>query len=375
MDRANRNRAGRWGVAAVLIVLLMSAVACGSSGGTAGSTTGGRASTTSAGGSSGFDPASYKAVKTTINGSGSTFQQNFDSASIKALSAVLPGIKITYGGGGSGQGKSDLAHKSVDFAGTDSTFKPDEKAALKGAKVLFFPTVVAPITVSYNLDVKGLKLDGPTLAQIFSANITKWDDPAIAKLNRGKALPGTAITVCHRADASGTTSNFTKFLTAAGGADWKLGQSDSINWPSGTQGAQGNGGVAQCVNGKQGAIGYVDFADAKAQGLTFAAVKNAAGQFVAASLDGASKAAAESKVAADLTYDPINAPGAGSYPITSPTWIIVYAQQPNNAKAQALRAFLQFMLTDGQQLARSSDYAPLPKSLAERALRQLETLR
>lgn len=365
---------------ALLLAVAFVAAACGSSSNKSSSTT----STTSGGAGGGgaapasgasFDPAPYKGVSATLNGSGSTFQQNFNNAAIGALAAVLPNIKITYGGGGSGKGKSDLGAQTVDWAGTDSTLKPTEKAALKGGAALYFPTVVAPITVSYNLPgVKSLKLDGATVAGIFSTQIKTWNDPKIAALNSGTTLPSTPIQVCHRADASGTTSNFTKFLTSAGGAGWTLGQGDTINWPAGTQGGQGNGGVAQCVKSKAGAVGYVDFADAKSAGLTYASVKNKNGEFQQPTLDGASKAAAGATVAPDLTYSPIDPPGAGVYPITSPTWILVYQRQTDPNKGKALQAFLKFILSDGQKLAEGSNYAPLPPDLATKALAQVNQL-
>src|SRR5262249_20407206 len=152
-----------------------------------------------------------------------------------------------------------------------------------------------------------LKLDGETIAKIFQRDIVKRNDSAIAALNPGVDLPSTNITVAHRSDASGTTSNFTKYLTAAAGSTWKLGQSDTIAWPSGTQGGNGNPGVASIVKSTDGAIGYVDLADAKNSSLQFATVKNASGKFVGPTLDGAAAAVAASTPAADLTYNPINA--------------------------------------------------------------------
>lgn len=360
------------GLGLVAAVLLTATAACGSSG----SATKAGPSSTNVSGSDAFDPAGLAGVTATLKGSGSSFQQNFNLAAIDVLAKAAPGVKITYAGGGSGQGKSDLADGVVDYAGTDSLIKAEDAGNYHG-KVLYFPTVVAPITVSYELGgVDALKLDGPTLAKIFSAKVTKWDDPAIAALNPDAKLPSTPITVCRRADASGTTTNFSKFLVAAGGKDWTLGSSDSIDWPTGTQGAQGNGGVAACIAKKTGAIGYVDFSDAKAQNLTFAEVENASGTFVEASLEGASAAAASSKVADDLTYDPINAPGADAYPITSPTWVIVLDKQDDATKTKALRGFLRFLLTDGQDptFTASLNYAPLPEALAADARARIDRI-
>jgi ABC-type phosphate transport system substrate-binding protein len=173
------------------------------------------------------------AATTTLNGSGSTFQKTFDQVAIAAFQQANSGITVNYAGGGSGKGKTDLQTNTVDFAGTDSLVKDADLSSYQGGEILYFPTVAAPITVSFNLSgVSTLSLSGPTIAKIFDGKITKWNDPAIAADNSGVTLPDTNITVVHRADASGTTSNFTKYLVAAGGADWTLGSGDSVNWPS-----------------------------------------------------------------------------------------------------------------------------------------------
>jgi ABC-type phosphate transport system substrate-binding protein len=169
----------------------------------------------------------------TLNGSGSTFQKPFDQAVIESFQKANSGITVNYAGGGSGKGKTDLQTKTVDFAGTDSTVKETDLPSYQGGTILYFPTVAAPITVSFNVSgLDSLKLSPSTLAQIFSGKITKWNDAAIATDNPGVTLPNTAITVVHRADASGTTSNFTKFLTSAAGSDWTLGSGDTVQWPS-----------------------------------------------------------------------------------------------------------------------------------------------
>jgi phosphate transport system substrate-binding protein len=189
------------------------------------------------------------------------------------------------------------------------------------------------------------------------------------------SLPATAITVVHRSDASGTTSNFTKFLKKAAPSVWTLDSGDTVNWPASTQGAEKNSGVAAAVKAANGAIGYVDLADAANAGLSTASVKNAAGKFVEPKLPGASAALAGATVNADLTYDPINASGDTAYPITSPTWIIVYANQPDQATADAMKGFLSFILTDGQKVANSVGYAGLPAELATKAIAQLDKIK
>jgi phosphate transport system substrate-binding protein len=153
---------------------------------------------------------------------------------------------------------------------------------------------------------------------------------------------------------------------------WKLESGSTVEWPADTQGAQGNAGVAGLISGTDGAIGYVDYSDAKATGLSFAAIRNAAGAYIEPSLEGVSAALATVEINADLSYDPINAPGADAYPIAAPTWILVYKDQTDRAKGAALKAYLEYLLTEGQTWAAEIDYARLPPSLADRALAQLD---
>ncbi len=224
-------------------------------------------------------------------------------------------------------------------------------ANFKGKTVLYFPAVVGPITVSYNLSgITNLKLDGPVLADIFQAKITKWDDPAIAALNPGVKLPGTAITIARRSDSSGTTQNFSQFLVDAAPGVWKLGSGSTINWPANSRGGNGNGGVASIIKSTSGAIGYVDYADAKAAGLTFASIKNSAGAYVAPSTTAASDAASHANVASNLTFSAIWQAGATSYPITYQSWDLVYQKQPNANDAKLLKAWLGYLVGDGQKL-------------------------
>jgi phosphate transport system substrate-binding protein len=311
----------------------------------------------------------------TLNGSGSTFQKPFDDAVIAAFHDASPDITVNYAGGGSGQGKSDLQSKTVEWAGTDSLPAAEDLPSYQGGKILFFPTVAAPITVSYNLSgVSNLRLSGKTLAKIFALKITKWNDPAVAADNPGVTLPSTTITVAHRADGSGTTSNFTKFLDAVDPTDWTLGSGDTVDWASSTQAGTGNPGVAQIVQQTSGAVGYVDLADASNSHLTFASIENKSGQFVKPTLAGAAAAVAGSTIKDDLTYDPINAAGAAAYPITSPTWIMVYQKQTDKAAGTALKQFLQFVFTSGESMAEANNYAKLPDSVISKAKAQLSQL-
>jgi phosphate transport system substrate-binding protein len=354
------------GFIAPAIALALVAAACGSSksNNTASTnTTAGNAATTK-----------EAPISATLNGSGSTFAQPFYQAVIQGYKSVQPGVTINYAGGGSGTGRQNLHDGVVDYAGSDAPIAAADLPGYKG-DVLYFPTMSGPITVSYNLpDVKTLNLDADTIAKIFQRTITKWDDPAIAALNSGTKLPSTAIVVAHRSDGSGTTQNFTGYLQAAVPNTWTLKSGSTVEWPADTQAGNGNQGVAQIVKSTTGAVGYVDFSDAKAAGLQFASLKNAAGKIVAPTVDGASAALAATTVNADLTYNPLNASGDTSYPITSPTWIIVYKNQADKNKGAALKSFLTYLLNDGQKMASTLDYAPLPPSLQQKAVAQLSNL-
>jgi phosphate transport system substrate-binding protein len=315
----------------------------------------------------------YGALSGSLVGSGATFPKGFYDEAIASFADVASGVTIEYGGGGSGKGRSDLQEQVVDFAGTDSPVKEADMAGYKGGEFVYVPTVVAPITISYNLPgVEGLQLSPATIAKIFQTDITSWDDAAIAADNPDATLPSTAIVVAHRADGSGTTDNFAKFLNAAAGPDasgeWTLGTGSELEWPANTQAGDGNSGVAQIVSSTEGAIGYVDLSDAKANGLTFASVQNAAGNYIEPTLEATSAAVEGSTINDDLTFFAGWADGDDVYPIAAQTWIIAYTTQDDAGKAEALRGFLTYLLTEGQTMAPDIDYAPLPDDLRQKAL-------
>lgn len=321
-----------------------------------------------------------KSLSGTLAGSGSTFQKAFLDEAIANFSGVAPGLTVSYGGGGSGKGRTDLQTKLVDYAGTDGTVKPADVALYTGGTFLYFPTVIAPITLSYNLSgVDKLQLSPKTIAGIFQGTITKWNDAAIAADNPKATLPDTNIVTVHRSDASGTTQNFTTFLDKAVGkastGEWKLGPfQDPTVWPAGGQAGDGNGGVAQIISSTAGAIGYVDLSDAKSAGLSFAAVENKAGKFIEPTLEATSAAAENATIKDDLTFNLGWSDGDASYPIAAQTWILVYEKQADAAHADNLKAFLTYLLTEGQTLAPTIDYAPLPTSLVAKALAQIDKI-
>ncbi len=367
--------------AGAAVAIALTATACGSSKKTEETTTTAAAVETTAAPetTAAETTAAPSNLSATLDASGSTFVKNFLEEGVSRFTAANSGVTINYAGGGSGKGRQDLADQIVAFAGTDSTIKDEDLPTFKGGDVLYFPAVVAPITVSFNVSgVDKLSLSPTTIAKIFQVQITKWNDAAIAAENPGVTLPDTDITVVHRSDSSGTTGNFTKFLDKAVGADagaiWTLGTGSTVEWSPNTQAAEGNGGVAQLIAATDGAIGYVDFADAIKAGLKFAAVQNKAGKFVDATLEGASAAAAGATVKDNLTFSAVWAEGDAAYPITAQTWIIIYKNQTDKAKGEAVKALLNFLLTEGQTFAKDVNYAPLPAELATKAIAQLDAI-
>ena len=311
----------------------------------------------------------------TINGSGSTFQKTFQEVAIEGYTKTHPGTKINYGGGGSGKGRQDFADMVTDYGCSDGTFKDEEKAKIKGGEFVYVPILLGAATLSYNLaGVDKLQLSAETIAKIFQREIKKWDDPAIAADNPNVKLPATDIIVAHRSDGSGTTQNFTKYLDKAAGGAWKLKSGSTVEWPSDTQAGNGNSGVAQIVKSTAGAIGYVDLPDAKASGLKYASVKNAAGKYIEPSVASAQAAGEKLEVKDDATFDPINAAGDAAYPITMPTWCMAYVKAADATKGAAVKAYFQYMVTDGQKLLAEIDYAALPKPLQGKAVAQVAKL-
>jgi phosphate transport system substrate-binding protein len=311
----------------------------------------------------------------TLNASGSTLQLVYQQAAIQAFKQVQSGMTVNYGGGGSGKGRTDLASGVVQFAGSDSPIPSDEVSNFKGKTVLYYPILISPITVSYNLSgVSNLKLTAPVIADIFQAKITKWNDSAITALNPGVKLPSTSITIAHRSDSSGTTQNFSQFLVEGAPGVWKLGTSSTISWPANSRGGDGNGGVAQIIKSTPGAIGYVDFADAKASGLSYASVKNKDGSYVAPSVQAATTAADGATVKPDLTFSAIWASGAGAYPITAQSWVLVYQKQSSANTTKMLKSYIGYLVGDGQKLLPGLGYAPLPSSIDQKAKSQLSKI-
>jgi phosphate transport system substrate-binding protein len=344
--------------AAVLSLSLLGA-ACSSGGST--STDAANAPGGSSAPSSGMD---YSTLKGDLNGSGSSFQAGFIDACREGLQEEAPDLTVNYGAVGSGTGKSDLADQKTQFAGTDSLVKEDEKAKYKGGALFYFPTVAAPITVSYNVSgVSKLQLSPVTVAKIFQGEVKTWNAEEIKADNPGASLPATDIKVVRRADSSGTTETFTKYLKKAAPDAWKLEAASTVTWPADFVSAPQNGGVAQAIKGSDGSVGYVDFNDAKSSGLSLASIKNKAGTYIEPSLSATEAALGAATVKPDLTYDALDTAAPSAYPIVAATYILTYQKYGDATTVTNLKGWLTYVLHEGQGLAEGVNYAKLPASL------------
>jgi phosphate transport system substrate-binding protein len=311
-----------------------------------------------------------------LTGAGATFPYPIYSKWFSDYAAKT-GVKINYQPIGSGGGIRQLSEQTVDFGASDAPMSDAELAKAKGGTVLHVPTVLGAVVVTYNLpEVKRpLRLDGTTLADVYLGKITKWNDARIAALNPGVKLPATDILVVHRSDGSGTSYVFTDYLASASPA-WaaKPGKGKEVQWPVGL-GGKGNEGVAGQVKQLPGSIGYVELAYAKQNKLAYADIKNANGQFVTPTIGAVTAAAAGavSKLPANTDYrvSIVNAAGKGAYPISSFTWLLVYEKQADAQKGKKLLDFVRWSLTEGEKLAATLDYAPLPAAMSKQIIKRL----
>ena len=372
-------RISRIGAVVVSVVASLGVAACGSSSSSSSSSSSGSSSSSAPAAASSSSQAAVTGG--TINGAGSTFAAPIYQQWSSTLKSQ--GLTVNYNPVGSGTGVTDLQTATVDFAGDDQELLPADIKGMKGP-VLQFPVAFGAITVSYNLPgIKtGLKLTGPLVAEIFAGKITKWNDPAITSLNPGMKLPSTAITVVHRSDSSGTTAGFTTYLADVS-PSWKssIGAGKLVKWPGGTGGA-GNSGVAAAVKQTPGAVGYVEQAYALVNNFTFAAIKNGS-SYVLPTLANTSAAAVGAKISPILGMVTVDSKGAGSYPISSQTFLDVYTDPCKNGgasagTAKALKSYLAYAFGAGQKTLGSGSgeipYAPLPASLAAKDNTQLTKL-
>ena len=315
-----------------------------------------------------------------INAGGATFPYPIYSKWFDEYHKKLPNIAINYASIGSGGGIAQVTAGTVDFGASDG---PMTDAAIKefqdkrGSAILHFPTVLGADVPTYNIPgvTASLNFTGEALAAIFMGKITKWDDPEITKANPGVKLPSNNIVVVHRSDNSGTTFIWTDYLSKVS-KEWemKVGRGTGVNWPVGL-GGKGNEGVSGSVQQTVNSLGYVELAYAIQNKLTYGKVKNAAGEFVQASLASVTAAAAGMKeMPEDFRVSITNAPGKGVYPISSFTWLLIPSKIADPAKKKAIKDFLAWMLADGQKMTEVLLYAPLPKAVVAKELKAIDKI-
>jgi phosphate transport system substrate-binding protein len=310
------------------------------------------------------------ASATNITGAGSTFVYPVLSKWASDYKGMT-GDQINYQSIGSGGGIAQIKAGTVDFGATDKPLAPDE---LAGAGLAQFPVAiggVVPVVHLNGVRPGQMKLSGPVLAAIYDGEIKMWNDPHIQQMNPGVKLPAVQISTVHRSDGSGTTFNFTHYLSQVS-PRWKstAGEGTSVQWPNGV-GGKGNEGVAAYVNQIPNSIGYVEYAYVLQNHMTFTQMRNAAGKFITPNVKTFQAAAstADWAHAQDFFLVMTNAPGANAYPITASTFVLMYKQPKNPASSAAALKFFKWSLEKGQKQALSLDYVPVPAPL----VRQIET--
>ena len=301
----------------------------------------------------------------TLNGAGATFPYPMYSKWFSEYNKLHPDIQFNYQSIGSGGGIRQVLAGTVDFGATDGPMT-DEQLAQAKTKILHIPTVLGADVPAYNIPgvTEELKFTPELLANIFLGKITSWNDAALAKANPGVNLPNQPIIVIHRSDGSGTTYIFTDYISKVS-TDWKnqVGKGTSVKWPVGL-GGKGNEGVAGMIRQMQGSIGYVELIYAVNNHIAYGSVKNAGGQFVKASLESVTAAAASVKsMPADFRVSITNAPGKDAYPIASFTWLLIPTPSKDRAKGKIIADFLNWMVEDGQKMTADLSYAPLPEGV------------
>jgi phosphate transport system substrate-binding protein len=303
-----------------------------------------------------------------INGAGATFPYPIYSKWFSEYNKLHANVEINYQSIGSGGGIQQVTKQTVFFGASDGPMTDEQLKSAPG-KIQHFPTVLGAVVPVYNLPSVSaeLKFSGPVLADIFLGKITKWNDPAIAKLNAGVTLPSTDITVAHRADGSGTTYIWVDYLSKVS-PEWKgkVGVATSVNWPTGV-GGRGNEGVSGLVKQTPGAVGYVELIYALQNKIAYGTVLNAAGESVKATTASvtAAAAAAAAQMPADFRVSITNAPGKGVYPISSFTWMLLYEDAKDKAQAKTMVDFMKWALVDGQKYCVDLGYAPLPAAVVK----------
>ena len=315
-------------------------------------------------------------AETAITGGGSSFDLPAFTKWFEAYRQVAPDVVFNYQPNGSGFGQSSVLNQTIDFGASDFTLEDDKLAQSPNGTILQLPIVAGAVVVSYNLPGNPkLRFDGDAIAGIFLGKITKWNDAKLVALNPGVPLPAMDIVSVHRSDTSGTSYIFADYLSAVN-AEWNstVGRSSSPKWPGGI-GGKANAGVAGQVKQLPGAVGYVELAYAVQNQLPYGLVKNQAGKFVNASPDTVSAALKTAKIPDDFRFSMVNAPGDEAYPIAGPSWVLVYQNQKDPAKGKALAAFLKWVVTSGQKISPTLEYAPLPEVLQKRVVTKIESMK
>ena len=314
-----------------------------------------------------------------LNGAGGTFPLPLYTKWFNVY-YNLTGVKINYQPVGSGAGISQITAGTVDFGASDAIMTPEQQAAAEaaGGPILHIPMTSGAIAVIYNLTgipSGQIKLTGDVLAKIYLKQIANWNDPQITALNPGLNLPNTPIAVVHRSDGSGTTFIFTNYLSKVS-SDWstQVGSATSVSWP-GDIGAEKNAGVAGMVQQTPGAIGYVELAYAIQNNLPWVLLQNAAGNYEAPSLEGTTQAMQNVSLPDDMKVMITNSSNPDAYPICGLTWILVYVNQTDKTKGEALVNALWWAIHDGQQYATALDYAPLSSTAVAKAENEIKSIK
>jgi phosphate transport system substrate-binding protein len=316
-------------------------------------------------------------AQTILNGAGATFPYPMYSKWFSEYHKEHPDIEINYQSIGSGGGIRQVLAGTVDFGASDGPMTDAQLAEAK-TKILHVPTVMGGVVPAYNVPgvTEEIKFTPEVLAGIYLGKITNWNDKTMAAANAGIKFPDQPIIVVHRSDGSGTTYIFTDYLSKVS-SEWQgsAGKGTSVKWPVGL-GGKGNEGVAGVVRQMPGAIGYVELIYAVQNKIPYGSVRNAAGNFVKASLESVTAAAGSMKnMPADFRVSITNAPGKDAYPIASFTWLLIPAQSKDPAKGKILVDFLNWMVDDGQKMTAALTYAPLPENVAEKVKAEIKQVR
>ena len=319
---------------------------------------------------------SANALAADITGAGATFPYAVYTKWAEAYKGAT-GNQVNYQGIGSSGGVKQIKAKTVDFGGTDAPVKEEELDAMKMVQV---PTVMGGVTIVMNvpgIESGKLKLDGATAADMFRGAITKWNDPAIAKLNPGVKLPDLAVTVAHRSDGSGTTYAFSHYLAKQSMAFKRdVGAGNTVNWPANGVGGKGNPGVAANVQKIAGAIGYVDIADAMKNKMNFVALKNKAGNYIVPNQDAVADAASSANFKIKgMAPDLLDQPHKNAWPITSATYVLAYEKGADAARQKGIVDFFTWSLRNGGKMAEDLGFVPLPASVVKMVEAEMKNIK